>query len=168
MKLTKIFGIVLSLHVGVILLVMFQPSCQTADKKNMSATEVGNAPPETQINDFNQGKDIVDKPTVEVFLEPTRPTPGEIIIPGDDIIVPKPEPFYSSPSTLDPIKSPLRPIDVNIYKVVRGDTLWGIARKNSITLTSLLDSNPNKQKLETFDWSGNYDPFRCFINSNSG
>ncbi len=32
MKLTKIFGIVLSLHVGVILLVMFQPSCQVLKK----------------------------------------------------------------------------------------------------------------------------------------
>ena len=38
MKLTKIFGIVLSLHVGVILLVMFQPSCQTADKKKAPET----------------------------------------------------------------------------------------------------------------------------------
>ena len=34
MKLTKIFGIVLSLHVGVILLVMFQPGCQTGGKKD--------------------------------------------------------------------------------------------------------------------------------------
>ena len=43
MKLTKIFGIVLSLHVGVILLVMFQPSCQTADKKKAPETEKLNA-----------------------------------------------------------------------------------------------------------------------------
>ena len=32
MKLTKIFGIVLTLHVGVILLVMFQPGCQVLKK----------------------------------------------------------------------------------------------------------------------------------------
>ena len=30
--------------------------------------------------------------------------------------------------------------------MVRGDTLWGIARKNSITLSSLLASNPNLNK----------------------
>jgi LysM repeat protein len=146
MKLTKIFGIVLSLHVGVILLVMFQPSCQTADKKNMPASEVGNVPQETPINDFNQGTDIVEKPTEEVFVAPTRPKPGEIIIPGNDIIVPQPEPVSPSPLALDPTASPLRPTDVNIYKVVRGDTLWGIARKNSITLSSLLASNPNLNK----------------------
>ena len=54
MKLTKIFGIVLSLHVGVILLVMFQPSCQTADKKlpveNPKSTE-------ENTSAFNEGLD---------------------------------------------------------------------------------------------------------------
>ena len=35
MKLTKIFGIVLSLHVAVILLVMFQPGCQTVPKEQV-------------------------------------------------------------------------------------------------------------------------------------
>ena len=40
MKLTKIFGIVLSLHVGVILLVMFQPGCQTGGKKDKDISTV--------------------------------------------------------------------------------------------------------------------------------
>ena len=146
MKLTKIFGIVLSLHVGVILLVMFQPSCQTADKKNIPVSDAGNAPQETPVNDFNQGTESVEKPSEEVFVAPTRPKPGEIIIPGNDIIVPQPEPVAPSPLTLEPAVSPLRPTDVNIYKVVRGDTLWGIARKNSISLSSLLASNPNLSK----------------------
>jgi LysM repeat protein len=146
MKLTKIFGIVLSLHVGVILLVMFQPSCQTADKKNIPVSDAENAPQETPVNDFNQGTESVEKPVEEVFVAPSRPKPGEIIIPGNDIIVPQTEPVVPSPLALGPAVSPLRPTDVNIYKVVRGDTLWGIARKNSITLSSLLASNPNLSK----------------------
>jgi hypothetical protein len=56
MKLTKIFGIVLSLHVGVILLVMFQPSCQTVDKKKESSEETLPPVEDTSLNDFNQGK----------------------------------------------------------------------------------------------------------------
>ena len=88
MKLTKIFGIVLSLHVGVILLVMFQPSCQTVDKKSNSASQVKNAPEETPLSSFNQGTATPVKPAEEVFVAPSRPKPGEIIIPGNDIIVP--------------------------------------------------------------------------------
>ena len=146
MKLTKIFGIVLSLHVGVILLVMFQPSCQTVDKKSNSASQVKNAPEETPLSSFNQGTATPVKPAEEVFVAPSRPKPGEIIIPGNDIIVPQPELDSPSAVAVDPSLSPLRPMDVSIYKVVRGDTLWGIARKNSITLSSLLASNPNLSK----------------------
>ena len=56
MKLTKIFGIVLSLHLVVILLVMFQPGCQTVDKEKPK----GQNPTETQDpspgkSSFNQG-----------------------------------------------------------------------------------------------------------------
>ena len=42
MKLTKIFGIVLSLHAGVILLVMFQPSCQMSKKKASTTSDDSN------------------------------------------------------------------------------------------------------------------------------
>ena len=55
MKLTKIFGIVLSLHVGVILLVMFQPGCQSSDKKVPMNTEDNQKVNEQDICSFNQG-----------------------------------------------------------------------------------------------------------------
>ncbi|MFP6855226.1 MAG: hypothetical protein VB980_05525, partial [Opitutales bacterium] len=58
MKLTKIFGIVLSLHVAVILLVMFQPGCQTFSGKD---GDKANGPDATEGNDssggFNAGLD---------------------------------------------------------------------------------------------------------------
>lgn len=147
MKLTKIFGIVLSLHVGVILLVMFQPSCQNAVKKKAPEPETGNVSSDTPLDDFNQGTGTVDKPVEEVFVAPTRPNSGEIIIPGNEIPIPQPlqvDPV--SPLPADPAASPLRPTDVSIYKVARGDTLWGIARKNSISLSTLLGSNPTLSK----------------------
>ena len=53
MKLSKIFGIVLSLHVGVILLVMFQPGCQTGGPKKKPVE-----PSEENVsveNEFNEG-----------------------------------------------------------------------------------------------------------------
>ena len=143
MKLTKIFGIVLSLHVGVILLVMFQPSCQTADKKKAPETGKLNAPNETPLNEFNKGTETIGDPQEEVFVAPSRPKPGEIIIPGNEISIPQASPVDPlTPVPVVPDASPLRPTDLSIYKVVRGDTLWGIARKNSISLSVLLSSNP--------------------------
>ena len=86
MKLTKIFGIVLSLHVGVILLVMFQPSCQTADKKqpveNPKSTE-------ENTSAFNEGLDEPKSPSqnekkkpLPELKDPTRPVAGELLFRG--------------------------------------------------------------------------------------
>ena len=63
MKLSKVFGIVLSLHVGVILLVMFQPSCQynwwNSKGPGVGASAVSSEPSEQS---FNQAIEGVDQP----------------------------------------------------------------------------------------------------------
>ena len=152
MKLSKVFGIVLSLHVGVILLVMFQPSCQTTGgKANVPTDEhTGNAE-----ESFNQAIEGIDEPLIDdatkedkkpdEFAAPKRPVPGELIVPQEPasdlsapgIIVPSEQKVYP----LD-----LKPSDLAIYNVVRGDTLWGIARKNGVSLANLLKANPNLDK----------------------
>ena len=150
MKLSKVFGIVLSLHVGVILLVMFQPSCQTTGGKAKVPTEESTT--DQADESFNQAIEGIDEPLVDdgapvdekpdEFAVPKRPAPGELIVPQEPatdssapgIIVPTEQKVYP----LD-----LKPSDLAIYKVVRGDTLWGIARKNGVTLANLLKANPN-------------------------
>jgi LysM repeat protein len=147
MKLTKIFGIVLSLHVGVILLVMFQPSCNTLKKgKGDQNGTTESSPPETGVNAaFNAGTKTEDSPSnsasgaTGVRSSPTRPKPGELIVPGGI------EPI-SNPDTGDRSEVGLRPEGVNIYKITRGDTLWGIARKNNVSLNALLGANPGLNK----------------------
>jgi len=155
MKLSKVFGIVLSLHVGVILLVMFQPSCQTTGgKKNVTSNQ--EVAPEGSIEDQSFNEALKEEPEDEIsvsnqpqsdeFSTPRRPSPGELIVPADSSAG-KP----SSPSIIIPGDSPrqvigLAPADVAIYKVVRGDTLWGIARKNNVSLAELLQANPNLDK----------------------
>ena len=150
MKLSKVFGIVLSLHVGVILLVMFQPSCQTTGGNTAHHEQADKqSPVEEPSQAFNQGNQKVDELSdpEEVLSVPRRPTEGEILVPLEPevdsapianrtLIVPKEE--------LAP--SQIRPSDLSIYKVVRGDTLWGIAKKNNVTLASLMKSNPNLDK----------------------
>ena len=146
MKLTKIFGIVLSLHVVVILLVMFQPGCQTTDdKKPVTNQTPGTGDPPASKPSFNEG--LTDptparpgdqEPTTQAGLsEPTRPEPGGIIVPGLTPVPPDPV----TPGDLN-----LSPANVSVYKVQRGDTLWAIAGKNNIPLNGLLNANPNLDK----------------------
>lgn len=140
MKITKIFGIVLSLHVGVILLVMFQPSCNTLKKgKGDQNGTTETSPPETGVDPaFNAGTGTEDPPSESasgtaagVRSSPTRPDPGELIVPG---------------GTGDATGVGLRPEGVSVYKIARGDTLWGIARKNNVSLNALLGANPGLNK----------------------
>mgnify|MGYP003683559941 FL=1 len=149
MKLTKIFGIVLSLHVGVILLVMFQPGCQTAKQKDDLAPVPIKLGSTEQTDSFNSGLDdspLIDTPTVPIseLQEPTRPVVGELFVPGSDSDY---EPGLPQQLSRDKAEESntfnLRPSDVIIYKIEKGDTLWGIARKKNISLKILLGSNPN-------------------------
>lgn len=151
MKLTKIFGIVLSLHVAVILLVMFQPGCQTVPKEQVE--EDPTVEQESTDASFNTGVttpvDTSDKevvPPTPSFVSPTRPLSGDLIVPGqEDTDSPSLEsPVSGIEETKDKIN--LRPSDLSIYKIQRGDTLWGIARKNGLSMNDLLGSNPNLDK----------------------
>jgi LysM repeat protein len=150
MKLTKIFGIVLSLHVVVILLVMFQPGCQSVENK----PPVSSDPPasgETSKDkpEFNQGfpspatatPGESGKTTNSGLSHPTRPQPGVIIVPGQPPLDPVPLQGLENPGPIN-----LVPADVSIYKVNRGDTLWAIARENNVSLSNLLSANPALDK----------------------
>ena len=153
MKLTKIFGIVLSLHVGVILLVMFQPGCQTVKKKEtVNAASLQTEVPQEKVPDagFNSGlgdDDVSEvKPAEAEFSSPTRPDSNGLIVPGQGVIEAKPlPPILETPGTSEPTVK-LRPSGLSIYKVQRGDTLWGIARKKGVSLSALLGSNPSLNK----------------------
>jgi LysM repeat protein len=149
MKLTKIFGIVLSLHVGVILLVMFQPGCQTAKQKDDLAPVPQKLGSTEQTDSFNSGlgdTPLIDTPAdpISELQEPTRPVVGEIFVPGSDSdYEPGLPQQLSLDNAVDSNSFNLRPSDVTIYKIEKGDTLWGIARKKNISLKILLGSNPN-------------------------
>ena len=62
--------------------------------RQKKAPETGklNAPSETPLNEFNKGTETIGDPQEEVFVAPSRPKPGEIIIPGNEISIPQPSP----------------------------------------------------------------------------
>ena len=75
------------------------------------------------------GKTKAEETKTEEFAAPKRPSPGELIVPQEPASTP-PSPSIIVPSEeIAPLPIDLKPSDLAIYKVVRGDTLWGIARK---------------------------------------
>ena len=156
MKITKVFSILLSLHVGVILLVMFQPSCQTAGVRQGASKTDQNASlvPEQS---FNQAE-LPDEKAAQLrkpggipadeFAAPSRPRPGDLIVPRKSKPTPTPaeSPRIIVPVEEGPVPMDLKPKDLAVYKIQKGDTLWGIARKNGISLSDLLQANPNMDK----------------------
>jgi len=150
MKLTKIFGIVLSLHVGVILLVMFQPGCQTNEKKDPLNLDEKKEEVKEDIGSFNSGvsdtkKPVITPPKTVEFKEPTRPVAGELFVPSvTHDLVPAPLPDVIGEGVSNSFN--LRPANLSVYKIQKGDTLWGVARKKNVTLNSVLSSNPNLTK----------------------
>jgi len=151
MKLTKIFGIVLSLHVGVVLLVMFQPGCQTGgkkDKANVATEDKGTEVSESFNSGIKLDKANADTPSVlNEFREPTRPIAGELFVPvenGKVEAIPLPSVDKTSTPLVNEIN--LVPDNLSVYVITKGDTLWGVARKHNLTLAELLSSNPGLTK----------------------
>ena len=104
---------------------------------------------------FNQAVEDTDQPVSPVLAQdekggvstsPQRPAPGALIVPEE---ISPPDPVSTAiivPQESVPPVMNLKPSDLSIYKVVRGDTLWGIARKNGVSLANLLKANPSMDK----------------------
>ena len=145
MKLTRIFGIVLGLHVVVIALVMLQPGCQSGKQVIKPDANSTSAVEPVPLDSFNQGSrsgQSEDPEPVNEFVSPSRPKPGEIIVPGGNLPGNPAEEETAPGSTLGEAETNILPQDLTVYKIQRGDTLWGVARKNQVSLSILLGANP--------------------------
>ena len=122
-------------------------------EKKSDATEDVKVEKEEVSGSFNQGlpddasPDIEPDPVVEL-KEPTRPVTGEIFVPSElnDPLVPSAIPSIVEDDLDSEKQISLRPENMTVYKIIKGDTLWGIARKNNVTLNVVLKSNPNLTK----------------------
>ena len=129
----------------VIALVMFQPGCQSAKKSNLPDLNASATVEPDPLNSFNRGSEtetVDDTKPKDEFVTPTRPKPGEIIIPGGTVT---PEPVDVAPIAGNDAVTEVEtiiPKDLTVYIIQRGDTLWGVARKNQISLSNLLKANP--------------------------
>lgn len=131
MKLIRVFGLVLGAHLTAMAVLLLQPGCQSAQPTPS---------PESTMADDNTVVAPVDGDlsapmgsTAPGRFTPMRPEVEEDLsadVDGD--------PFNSDLSTLQPLD---QMTESTIYKVSRGDTLSGIARKKGVSLDSLLAIN---------------------------
>ena len=150
MKISKVFGFVLCLHLGVIAVLIVQPGCRTTQPPTQTyqqnstigmkvqKTSIGLIPA-TRVDDsidpaFNAGFDA----STDGRYAPTSPTNELSEL---DQGTPKLEPIPSTPL------APLAPtVDVagpsfESYAVKKGDSLWAIAKRHNVSLSELYTAN---------------------------
>ncbi len=127
LRTSKVFAVVLGLHLFVLSLLLFHPGCQRSDE-NLAATE-----PSAPMGNVSSLENAT-------FAEPTRPMEGT---PGlaDNGYVNE----YSAETSLTPAAALPAPLE-QTYTVVRGDSLWAIARANNVSVDDLLEANGLSRK----------------------
>lgn len=138
MKVSKVFGFVLCLHLGAIAVLIVQPGCRTTQPPTKTFQQAETLPragedviPASSLGAaagldaaFNAGLD-------DGLSSPLRPS-GEF---GE----------FDQVGTLQPLGSSqmvsVAGQSIETYRVQKGDSLWAIAKRNSISLNELLTLN---------------------------
>ena len=120
MKISKIFGFILLLHIGVILILFVQPGCSTTSIQEPTQLENNET-----TSEFSYNK--------QDFLEPERPLTDLSEQPYDNL-----DDFNEEDDTYS-----VQVADSNLgsYDVVNGDNLWNIAKKFDTTINELCQLN---------------------------
>lgn len=137
MKVTKLFGIVIGLHMGVIALLIVQPGCTTTTPPSRSYAQKETIKPAPAIESGDlmdtEGMDPAFNAGIEAErFEPSRPE-GEFSSSGL-------EPFES----MQPEEGPVVAIaedSFSSHTVVSADSLWKISRKYNVDLNDLIEVN---------------------------
>ena len=142
MKITKLFGIVIGLHVGAIVLLIVQPGCTTTTPPTKSHTQKETMDPAPVIEDgslieavrFDEGMDPEFNSGFEgERFAPTRPE-SEFTSSGLEPLEPM------SPALESPVVS-IAEESFTTHTVASGDSLWKISRKYSVDMKDLIAAN---------------------------
>jgi LysM repeat protein len=126
MNITKVFGFILALHVGVILVLFIQPGCKTTDVQ-----------PPSQSDYQMSGLDSEELSSINSDLgsiyESSEGLSGEDLSAFNDIGGFEPEDDGLTVSVIDD--------SLDVYVVQNGDTLWDLAKRFDTTINELCKLN---------------------------
>jgi len=127
---SKVFAVVLGLHLFVLSLLLFHPGCQKNPPTPTSSTE---SAPMGQVN-------ALDNATL---AEPTRPADASNPAINDAAAASTASATSTQgSSTVVTNEAPPAPVATETsYTVSKGDSLWSIARKNGVSISALLEAN---------------------------
>lgn len=148
MKLLKIFGIVAGIHVFAVILIFANPGCSSSTQRRSSSADTvihSETGPVVSVPYLAKETTASDAGSTQMnaFGEPS-PTP---IAFNPDAPAVSSSGRYSPTRPDTPVAGALQPaagpevVPVSTYTVVRGDSLWSIAKQNGIAVADLAAAN---------------------------
>lgn len=145
MKLLKIFGIVAGIHVAALILIFANPGCSTTSKRP-AASETASLPDEPVVSvPYLATDNSYDAASTQMNASsPVAPAP---LFNPDAPAMGNDAGRYSPTRPNTPVATALKPepvpdvTPVSTYTVVRGDSLWSIAKRNGLTVSDLAAAN---------------------------
>jgi LysM repeat protein len=139
MKIVKIFGIVVGIHVFALVLIFANPGCSSSSKPTPAPSDTvakADTPPPLTVP--NTSSDIGSAPPPPITFNPDAPASAAPSSVGVRFTPTRPGTPAASTLVVEPVAD-VTPAAT--YAVKSGDSLWSIANKNKLTTTELASAN---------------------------
>jgi LysM repeat protein len=139
MKLVKIFGLVVAVHAVAFILIFVNPGCRsTMAPAPVAATPAASVADATPVSFPPPAASSAMSPDLNPATIPA--TPMVAFTPGSALRASPTRPGTAAAESLKPVP-PVAVTPAKTYTVVKGDSLWTVAKKNGITVSELTKAN---------------------------